>query len=453
MENLPKFFKYLLSTAFIVWIAGCGAGGRTQSSNFDAATDEHFSSRRQPAQISQAKGEELSKKGYLDIGRLSIDQVIRECWEDSRTGCEKKRHRQDATTELLEQAGDKGADIVVLIENNVEKISDLSKQGKCMQRTYDCRWQLNLGEVCANYCDHYHTVRGKRYTQKSSGTLWRKDSKAAKRVHGKKTLIEALKKGDTAKIEQALKEGLKVNRPLDGKTPLHIAASYNKTEMVGLLMDHGADPNAPDSRDIYPLHYASPDITRLLLDGGANPDVQDREDNTPLLIAARYGKVENVRLLLAKGASPNIENKYGSDPLYEVVTQIDLSKSKKKKILSIAKMLLERGAAPNKRDGDGRTPIYRAVLAGNPEIVSLLLAHGAKPNIKDDNGTTPLSKTYDFDTMKILLEAGADPNVPANKGGPMLLEYWQNTLREMKNDYYKEGYRKIIELLKRHGAK
>ncbi len=116
-------------------------------------------------------------------------------------------------------------------------------------------------------------------------------------------------------------------------------------------------------------------------------------------------------------------------------------------------MLLERGAAPNKRDGDGRTPIYRAVLAGNPEIVSLLLAHGAKPNIKDDNGTTPLSKTYDFDTMKILLEAGADPNVPANKGGPMLLEYWQNTLREMKNDYYKEGYRKIIELLKRHGAK
>ena len=68
--------------------------------------------------------------------------------------------------------------------------------------------------------------------------------------------------------------------------PLKLAIMNNNKAVVGLLLDHGADPNARDSFSITPLHLAaqnaSDEIVKLLLEHGANPQLRSNKGGLPL---------------------------------------------------------------------------------------------------------------------------------------------------------------------------
>ncbi len=62
-------------------------------------------------------------------------------------------------------------------------------------------------------------------------------------------LLGAIRRGDLALFESQLREGTPPNvHTADGTTPLMLAALYGTPEMLTLLLDHGADPNAVDKR-------------------------------------------------------------------------------------------------------------------------------------------------------------------------------------------------------------
>jgi uncharacterized protein len=96
-------------------------------------------------------------------------------------------------------------------------------------------------------------------------------------------------------------------------TALHLVADWpgyfpNGPEIVRVLIDAGADPNAPTTggRPETPLHYAASnddvDVAEALIDRGADLDTPDGSIGTPLDNAVGYACWNVARLLVARGA-------------------------------------------------------------------------------------------------------------------------------------------------------
>jgi ankyrin repeat protein len=82
------------------------------------------------------------------------------------------------------------------------------------------------------------------------------------------------------------------------------------------LLDHGADPNAPDNGGSTPLHHSSwwekegyyttkgtVEGTRLLLKHGAIIDAKDNKGRTPLQLALEHGRHDIAKCLSEHGAT------------------------------------------------------------------------------------------------------------------------------------------------------
>lgn len=103
----------------------------------------------------------------------------------------------------------------------------------------------------------------------------------------------------------------------DGETPLILAANQgNAPDKIALLIHCGADPDwvtaCPHGLAATSLIGAVASGSRqnvvTLLRLGASVDLPDHDGNTPLLIAARSGRLSLVLRLLEAGANPRHRN-------------------------------------------------------------------------------------------------------------------------------------------------
>lgn len=69
-------------------------------------------------------------------------------------------------------------------------------------------------------------------------------------------LVVAISKGEIATVKQIIESGTKVNKKLNGLTPLMYAARYNKVEIIQYLLQKGADRDIKDSQGFTALKYA-----------------------------------------------------------------------------------------------------------------------------------------------------------------------------------------------------
>jgi len=120
----------------------------------------------------------------------------------------------------------------------------------------------------------------------------------------------------------------------DGMTPLMVAVSEDKIEIVKLLLKKGANINLQSKIGYTALHFAAQnnkvEIARVLLESGAKVDIQDGYGNTPLsrAIFSSDEEGEIIKLLLAFGSDENIKNKSGISPkiLAESIGNRDVKK-------------------------------------------------------------------------------------------------------------------------------
>lgn len=70
------------------------------------------------------------------------------------------------------------------------------------------------------------------------------------------TFVKLITKGDFDAVKSMVIAGTDVNKKSKGMTPLMYAARYNRTEIVTLLIQHGADLKVKSDRGYNALDYA-----------------------------------------------------------------------------------------------------------------------------------------------------------------------------------------------------
>ncbi len=100
-----------------------------------------------------------------------------------------------------------------------------------------------------------------------------------------------------------------------GITPLAVAASEGRTDVVSLLLTKGARTAGAGRNGMTPLLLACANghsaTVKQLLAAGASADATGSFGNTALIIAARHGHADVVKLLLAAGANRQLRNSDG----------------------------------------------------------------------------------------------------------------------------------------------
>lgn len=270
---------------------------------------------------------------------------------------------------------------------------------------------------------------------------------------------------------------------MSGETPLMEAARQGNVETVRALLAAGADPNASEVNGkqtalMWAISETHPAVTTELVRHGADVESRSKKGFTPLMFAAVQGDSESARILLAAGAKPN--DRMAKTLATPLIIASAMGNS------DTAAALLENGADPNLLDVNGLSALHRAVRDSDRGLdleskaaavgtIKVLLAHGADPNIrlqpakkapakKDDakdqakdgkqeakavkditfdvptalrnggqvttngvilTGATPIAlaaEVNNLDAIKVLVEGGADPNIPTErKTTPLML--------------------------------
>lgn len=142
--------------------------------------------------------------------------------------------------------------------------------------------------------------------------LYEGRSEDAERLrHPELDLFEAAALGDVPRLRELLDAGADPNEfASDGFTPLTLAAFFKRPEAARLLLDRGADVNQRARHEeiqVLPIHSAaanggSAEIVRMLLDAGADPNAEQPGGFRAIDEARQDGNAELEQLLVERGA-------------------------------------------------------------------------------------------------------------------------------------------------------
>jgi uncharacterized protein len=172
------------------------------------------------------------------------------------------------------------------------------------------------------------------------------------------------------------------NRP----APKVIENSMSALDVARMLLERGAEPNAPLKR--LPPYRAKLDRGNDSMLGGGT---------TPFLRAAKAGDLAAMQLLLEHGADPTLSpTRSGINPLMAAAglgTQEEDTTGRFKteaQAIDAIQLLLDRGLDINAAANDGRTALHGAALQGYDDVIKFLAAKGGNLEAHDSKGFTPL---------------------------------------------------------------
>jgi ankyrin repeat protein len=149
-----------------------------------------------------------------------------------------------------------------------------------------------------------------------------------------RNLANAVKAGDTERIQQLVKDGASVNSVGNHGIPV-LYWGLGNIQGLQMLLELGADPNARFGETSYVIGFSASDLfldpsaLRTLIAYGANVNVTHGISNSPLLHAPSMkheGAKEKIDLLISAGANINAKNGFGDTAAMNAVVSLDFEK-------------------------------------------------------------------------------------------------------------------------------
>lgn len=191
---------------------------------------------------------------------------------------------------------------------------------------------------------------------------------------------------------------------LTRKKRLHVAVQGKQTEMVKLLLKHGAEPYLENYHKETSYEIAWDDI--LANQGVTNLAQSSRKANS-LLECFPDAELCQERRQFTK--------------IHKIVLNM--------LCIDLEQELMFDSSAIDTPDADGRTPLYWACQRGDVQATTILLKYDADPDKTDKLGQGPLRasiKNDNSDCLQALLNKGANPNIK---------DKWQQTCLIAANFY------------------
>ncbi|MEP7117423.1 MAG: ankyrin repeat domain-containing protein, partial [Acidobacteriota bacterium] len=280
---------------------------------------------------------------------------------------------------------------------------------------------------------------------------------------GMTPLLFAARQGHIETARALLDAGVNVNETKDGDltTPLLLATINGHYDLAKVLIEKGADPNQRALNGVTPLYavlnlqwtaragqprlqaYRDQELTYLqmltvLLDHGADPNARlatkvwysgglsgvDETGSTPFWRAAYASDLDAMKLLVARGADPNIATAKGLSrpPTDDGVREYSDVSGRPKiptggpgvpplvaasgvgygegfaanthhyaptgMMAAVRYLIEDLGADVNAVDHEGNTALHNAAARGDVEMINYLIARGADPTVINREGKT-----------------------------------------------------------------
>ena len=309
--------------------------------------------------------------------------------------------------------------------------------------------------------------------------------------------------GDQERVEQLLKRDARLARNRDSarKTPLSYAAGEGHLHIVRLLLEHGAEPNAPEDSApagaaLFNACYGNHlEVAQCLLEHGANPNAGTDSNGCCLTISEvchgerakplqellrRHGactppydmsvpemkrairkRQEVIRhdefldCVMAQRDTALLELYLDSDPTILGHVEHPSGIITYPRPVPLSRKLLERGLDPNRSDWLSKTFLHACAENGDRSAAALFLDAGADINSREvEFCGTPLAAAVrscdkgapgqaerQLKMVGFLLQRGAATNLPGDKT-------WATPLAWAR----KQGLKDIEQMLLKHEA-
>lgn len=206
-----------------------------------------------------------------------------------------------------------------------------------------------------------------------------------------------------------------INTPLNEK--LLKAVIRNDTKLTKILLKQGADPNTRGDNATTILMIAAQNnnakLVEILLHAKADPNATSISGHTALMDSAEQTSPAVTQALIDHKADVNAVSLFGT-PLSFAAKKVSSSTDHitQQRINQTIKILLQNGANPNISTPHGGTPLSAACGANNINTVKLLLQYNIDTkNPHNQYALIAAAKAGNLEIFKILLQKGFTINI------------------------------------------